>query len=90
MSVIRMYCTALCPYCDRAEQLLVRRGLGDRLKKIRVDKDPDELAKMLHVTRRRTVPQIFIGEHHVGGFDELSELDMAGELDELLAEAGIA
>ncbi len=90
MSVIRMYCTAICPYCDRAERLLVRRGLGDHLEKVRVDRNREELAKMFRMTRRRSVPQIFIGNRHVGGYDDLVELDMEGELDALIAEAGIS
>jgi glutaredoxin 3 len=85
MSAIRMYCTAICPYCDRAERLLVRKGVSDRLEKIRVDRQPEALAEMVRTTRRRSVPQIFIGDRHVGGFDDLAELDMDGELDELLA-----
>lgn len=84
-----MYCTALCPYCDRAERLLVRKGAGEQLVKIRVDKHPEELAEMFRITQRRSVPQIFIGDRHVGGFDDLVELDMEGELDELLAAVGI-
>ncbi|OOG22455.1 glutaredoxin 3 [Thioalkalivibrio denitrificans] len=90
MSMIRMYCTGICPYCDRAEDLLVRRGLGDHLEKIRVDQDRERLVEMLRMTQRRTVPQIFIGDHHVGGYDDLVELDMDGALNELLTEAGIA
>lgn len=85
MSLIRMYCTGICPYCDRAERLLVRKGVGDRIEKIRVDHDHGAMTEMIRRTRRRTVPQIFIGERHVGGFDDLVELDMEGELDELLS-----
>lgn len=84
MPEVRMYCTAVCPYCVRAEQLLLRRGA--EITKIRVDLDPGRYEEMLRVTGgRRTVPQIFIGERHVGGYDDLVELDMAGELVELLA-----
>lgn len=84
MPEVRMYCTAVCPYCVRAEQLLLRRGA--EITKIRVDVDPGRYEEMLRVTGgRRTVPQIFIGERHVGGYDDLVELDMAGELVELLA-----
>lgn len=85
MPEVRMYCTAVCPYCVRAEQLLLRRGA--EITKIRVDLDPGRYEEMLRVTGgRRTVPQIFIGERHVGGYDDLVELDMAGELVELLAD----
>jgi glutaredoxin 3 len=90
MSAIRMYCTAICPYCDRAERLLLRKGVSDRLEKIRVDRQPEELAEMVRTTRRRSVPQIFIGDRHVGGFDDLVELDMDGELDDLLAAVCVA
>ncbi len=85
MPEVRMYCTAVCPYCVRAEQLLLRRGA--EITKIRVDLDPERYEEMLRVTGgRRTVPQIFIGERHVGGYDDLVELDMAGELVELLGD----
>jgi len=80
---IVMYSTGWCPYCERARALLERRGATFR--EIKVDEDPAERATML--TRsggRRTVPQIFVGERHVGGFDELYALDKAGKLDELL------
>lgn len=90
MSLIRMYCTGICPYCDRAERLLVRKGVGDRIEKIRVDHDHGAMTEMITRTRRRTVPQIFIGERHVGGFDDLVELDMEGELDELLSGLNLA
>ncbi len=90
MSLIRMYCTGICPYCDRAERLLARKGVGDRIEKIRVDHDPGAMTEMITRTRRRTVPQIFIGDRHVGGFDDLVELDMEGELDELLSGLNLA
>lgn len=90
MSSIRMYCTAICPYCDRAERLLARKGVGEKLEKIRVDQHPEALTEMYRITQRRTVPQIFIGDYHVGGFDDLVELDMEGELDGLLASVGLA
>jgi glutaredoxin 3 len=80
---IIIYSTGWCPYCERARALLERKGAAFR--EIKVDEDPAERATML--TRsggRRTVPQIFIGDRHVGGFDELYALDKAGELDELL------
>lgn len=79
-----MYCTALCPYCQMAEQLLVSKGVAD-LGKIRVDLDPGRRLEMVQRTGRRTVPQIFIGGTHVGGYDELSALERAGQLDRLLA-----
>jgi glutaredoxin 3 len=82
MPVIRMYSTQLCPYCLRAERLLNQKGAA--VDKILVDSNPEELTKMIQLTGRRTVPQIFIGEHHVGGFDDLVELDIEGELDPLL------
>ena len=82
MPVIRMYSTQLCPYCLRAERLLNQKGVA--VNKILVDNNPEELTKMIQLTGRRTVPQIFIGERHVGGFDDLVELDIEGELDPLL------
>jgi glutaredoxin 3 len=81
-----MYCTAICPYCVRAEHLLHRKGVTE-IDKIRVDLDPERRVEMMHRTGRRTVPQIFIGERHVGGFDDLSALDREGGLDPLLLEA---
>jgi glutaredoxin 3 len=82
-----MYCTAVCPYCVAAERLLKSRGVTD-IEKIRIDLDPARQAEMM--TRsggRRTVPQVFIGDTHVGGFDETSALDAAGELMPLLNRA---
>ncbi|MGQ9862120.1 MAG: glutaredoxin 3 [Thiobacillaceae bacterium] len=84
MPHVKMYTTAVCPYCQRAEMLLRRKGVID-LEKIRVDLDPKRREEMVEITGRRTVPQIFIGERHVGGFDDLAELDADGELDSLLA-----
>lgn len=81
-----MYSTAVCPYCVRAEQLLKRKGIED-IKKIRVDLDPDQRQIMITRTGRRTVPQIFIGEMHVGGCDDLYELEHHGKLDPLLQGA---
>lgn len=81
---VRMYSTAVCPYCQRAEALLKARGVAE-IEKIRVDLDPGRLAEMIERTGRRTVPQIFVGETHVGGFDELSSLDREGRLTPLLA-----
>lgn len=84
MPHVRMYTTAVCPYCQRAEMLLRKKGVAD-LEKIRVDLEPQRREEMMRITGRRTVPQIFIGERHVGGFDDLAELDAGGELDPLLA-----
>jgi len=85
MPCILMYSTRVCPYCVRAEQLLAKKGIrADQIEKIRVDDHPEQRAEMMRITGRRTVPQIFIGERHIGGFDDLAELDAAGELDPLL------
>ncbi|MBK6971541.1 MAG: glutaredoxin 3 [Candidatus Methylophosphatis roskildensis] len=84
MVKVVMYSTGVCPYCVRAEQMLVRKGVTD-MEKIRVDLDPTRLAEMREKTGRRTVPQIYIGETHVGGFDDLAALDHAGRLDALLS-----
>ncbi len=84
MPQVKMYCTAVCPYCVMAERLLTKKGVTN-LEKVRVDLDPTQREHMMQITGRRTVPQIFIGDHHVGGFDDLSELDAAGELEPLLA-----
>jgi glutaredoxin 3 len=85
MARIVMYATAVCPYCVRAEQLLRRKGVTD-IEKVRVDLEPERREEMLAKTGgRRTVPQIFIGDFHVGGCDDLHELDHQGKLDELLA-----
>jgi len=78
-----MYSTAICPYCIRAEQLLHKKGVT-AIEKIRVDLEPERRVEMMHRTGRRTVPQIFIGDYHVGGFDDLAALDRAGRLDPLL------
>lgn len=77
-----MYATAWCPYCQMAERLLEEKGVA--FEKIRVDLEPQRRVEMFERTRRRTVPQIYVGEHHVGGYDELSALDRAGRLDPLL------
>jgi len=81
---VRMYSTAVCPYCVRAEMLLKAKGVTE-IEKIRVDLDPRERVEMMQKTGRRTVPQIYIGDEHVGGFDDLAALDHAGKLDSLLA-----
>ncbi|MBI3523354.1 MAG: glutaredoxin 3 [Betaproteobacteria bacterium] len=83
---VLMYSTAVCPYCNRAEQLLKRKGV-DAIEKIRVDLEPARREEMMTRTGRRSVPQIFIGTTHVGGFDDLAALDQAGGLDPLLAGA---
>ena len=81
-----MYSTAVCPYCVRAEQLLRARGVAD-IGKIRIDLEPARRAEMMQKTGRRTVPQIYIGDVHVGGYDDLVVLDRAGKLTPLLATA---
>ncbi len=85
MPKILMYSTGVCPYCLAAERLLKSKGVQD-IEKIRIDIDPGRKDEMIVRTGRRTVPQIFIGERHVGGFDDLSALDRAGELAPLLAQ----
>ena len=77
-----MYTTAVCPYCQMAERLLVSKGV--EIEKVRVDLEPARRMEMMEKTGRRTVPQIYIGDTHVGGFDDLAALDHAGKLDELL------
>ena len=79
-----MYSTGTCPFCDRAEALLKARGVSS-IEKIRVDLEPAARDEMTTRTRRRTVPQIFIGDTHVGGFDDLAALDRDGKLTLLLA-----
>ncbi|MBK7955497.1 MAG: glutaredoxin 3 [Candidatus Accumulibacter sp.] len=81
---VLMYSTAVCPFCTRAEQLLRARGVVD-IEKVRIDLDPERRTEMLERTARRTVPQIYIGERHVGGSDDLFALDRAGKLLPLLA-----
>ena len=87
MTEVTMYGTQWCPFCRRAEQLLKRKGVTD-LKKIAVDLEPGQLEIMIARTGRRSVPQIFIGEVHVGGYDDLAALDRRGELDALLQATG--
>lgn len=84
MAKVLMYCTAVCPCCVRAEQLLQRKGVQE-IEKIRVDLQPELRVAMMEKTGRRTVPQIYIGGEYVGGYDELAALDHAGGLAELLA-----
>lgn len=83
MSKVQMYSTGVCPYCQMAERLLRSKGVVE-IEKIRIDLDPDKRDEMMSRTGRRTVPQIYIGERHVGGFDDLSALDRAGGLNPLL------
>ena len=83
MSKILMYTTAVCPYCINAERLLNSKGVKE-INKIRVDLQPELRVEMMQKTGRRTVPQIYIGERHIGGFDDLRALDLAGGLDSLL------
>lgn len=80
-----MYCTELCPFCVMAERLLLKKGVK-LIEKLRVDQDSALREKMIRITGRRTVPQIFIGETHVGGYDDLSALDRRGGLDPLLTD----
>lgn len=83
MNPVRMYTTQVCPYCIRAKQLLKARGV-DQIEEIRVDLEPEQRVKMMEITGRRTVPQIFIGDTHVGGCDDLMALDQRGGLLPLL------
>lgn len=83
MPAVSMYCTAVCPYCVAAERLLRSKGVA-QIEKIRVDLDPERRAEMMRRTGRRTVPQIYVGDFHIGGFDELAALDHGGKLDPLL------
>lgn len=83
MQTVKMYTTAVCPYCVRAKQLLKSRGV-ESIEEIRIDTQPDERARMMELTGRRTVPQIFIGATHVGGCDDLIALDGRGGLLPLL------
>jgi glutaredoxin 3 len=78
-----MYSTGICPFCQMAERLLRSKGVS-AISKIRVDLEPARRVEMMEKTGRRTVPQIYIGETHVGGYDDLAALDRAGRLDELL------
>ena len=87
MSRVRMYTTGTCPYCIRATALLAQRGV-QAIDEIRVDLDPAQRDRMVQATGRRTVPQIYIGDTHVGGCDDLVALDQRGALLPLLAAAG--
>ena len=81
---VKMYTTAVCPFCIRAKQILKSKGV-DQIDEIRIDADPHERMKMMEITGRRTVPQIFIGDTHVGGCDDLVALDGRGGLMPLLS-----
>lgn len=85
MPTVTMYSTAVCPYCINAERLLISKGITE-INKIRIDLQPEKRDEMMQKTGRRTVPQIYIDEHHIGGFDDLRALDLAGGLDPLLAK----
>jgi glutaredoxin 3 len=84
MSSVTMYTTQVCPFCIRAKALLKQRGV-EQINEIRIDLDAEQRQKMMEITGRRTVPQIFIGETHVGGCDELIALDQRGGLLPMLA-----
>jgi glutaredoxin 3 len=86
MQAVKMYTTAVCPYCQRAKQLLNARGV-ESIEEIRIDTNPQERERMMETTGRRTVPQIFIGDTHVGGCDDLMALDARGGLLPLLGAA---
>lgn len=83
MPKVTMYTTGFCPYCKMAENLLRSKGIQD-IEKIRIDLEPAQRTEMMDKTGRRTVPQIYIGERHVGGYDDLTQLDRDGELTALL------
>jgi len=85
MARVLMYATAACPFCQSAERLLVAKGV--QIEKIRVDLEPERRAEMMKKSGRRTVPQIWIGERHIGGCDDLYALDREGGLDPLLEKA---
>lgn len=83
MPKVTMYTTGFCPYCKMAENLLRSKGIQD-IEKIRIDLEPEQRIEMMDKTGRRTVPQIYIGDRHVGGYDDLTQLDREGELTALL------
>ncbi len=84
MAAVTMYTSAVCPYCMNAERLLASKGVTE-INKIRIDLQPELRDEMMQRTGRRTVPQIYIDSQHIGGFDDLRALDLAGGLDTLLA-----
>ncbi len=85
MAKVLMYATGVCPFCQMAERLLRAKGVAD-IEKVRVDLEPARRDEMVSRTGRRTVPQIYVGSRHVGGYDDLAALDRAGGLDPLLAD----
>ena len=85
MQPVKMYTTAVCPYCIRAKQILKSKGV-EMIEEIRIDMEPEARAHMMEITGRRTVPQIFIGDTHVGGCDDLVDLDSRGGLLPLLQD----
>ena len=86
MARVLIYCTTACPYCQAADRLLARKGVAE-VERVRVDLEPARREEMVKKSGRRTVPQIWIGGRHVGGSDELHDLEHSGELDQLLAKA---
>lgn len=86
MQAVKMYTTAVCPYCVQAKRILLSKGV-EHIEEVRVDANPEERLKMMELTGRRTVPQIFIGQTHVGGCDDLIALDSKGGLVPLLQAA---
>ncbi len=86
---VLIYCTAFCPFCQMADRLLAGKGVAE-ITRIRVDLEPDRREEMMTRTGRYTVPQIYIGDFHVGGYDDLSSLNRAGKLDALLQDNGAA
>ena len=86
MQAVKMYTTAVCPYCIRAKQLLKSKGV-EQIEEVRIDLDPDQRDQMMQTTGRRTVPQIYVGDTHVGGCDDLMALDAKGGLVPLLQGA---
>ncbi len=86
MQAVKMYTTAVCPYCIRAKSILKAKGI-EAIEEIRIDQNPEAMKHMMEITGRRTVPQIFIGNTHVGGCDDLMALDSAGGLVPMLQQA---
>ena len=86
MARVLMYCTAACPYCQAADRLLARKGVAG-VERVRVDLEPARREEMIRKSGRRTVPQIWISGRHVGGSEELHDLEHSGELDQLLSKA---
>ena len=84
MKTVKMFTTRICPFCTMAKRLLQQKGVA--IEEVRVDEDLSQRDQMMQLSGRRTVPQIFVGETHVGGFDDLSALERAGRLDPLLKE----